>query len=130
MSTFDLFAVLSQLRFEIESKIREELSGPLNAGKQILYDVATPIRLNIAGDSQECNLEFLAGGSVLLHTGLASSPDVTVKGDSSSLEAVITQRSSRLFAEAEQGGKVVVTADTWKGEQVMQKVKELLRSNP
>jgi hypothetical protein len=89
-----------------------------------------PLYLNITGDSQECNLEFLAGGNVQLHKGLASSPDVTVKGDLESLRDVILQRSSRLFEEAERSKRVVVTCHSWKGQQAMQKVRELLSSNP
>jgi hypothetical protein len=89
-----------------------------------------PLHLNITGDSQECNLEFLAGGEVQLHTGLASSPDVTVKGDLTSLRDVILQRSSRLFEEAERSKRIVVTCHSWKGEQAMKKVRDLLSSNP
>jgi len=130
MSMADLSAILSQLRAEIESRIREELSGYSNAGKRILYDMVTPIYLNIIGDSQECNLEFLAGGSVQLRTGLSTNPDVTVKGEMASLRDAVLQRSSSAFNEAERDGRIVVTGHTWKGQQAIQKVKELLTSNP
>jgi hypothetical protein len=130
MSTTNLTAILSQLRAEIESRIREEISGPLNTGKRFLYDAVMPIRLNIIGDSQECNLEFLPGGNVQLHSGLASNPDVSVKGDLANLSDVILQRSGRLFDEAKRSGRIVVTSHSWKGEQAMQKVRELLSSNP
>jgi len=89
-----------------------------------------PIHLNITGDSQECNLEFLPGGNVKLNSGLASNPDVSLKGDLSSLSEVIVQRSSRLFEEAEQSGKIVITSHSWKGEQAIQRVRELLSGNP
>lgn len=65
-----------------------------------------------------------------MHTGLASSPDVTVRGDLASLRGVIVQRSSRLFEEAERSKRIVVTCHSWKGQQAMQKVRELLSSNP
>jgi hypothetical protein len=106
-----------------------ELSGPLSAGKQILYDMVTPIYLNITGDSQECNLEFLAGGRVQLHAGLNSKPDVTAKGDLASLREVILQRSDRVFEEAERSGKITVTGHTWKGQQAIQRVREFLNSD-
>ena len=130
MSTTDLTTILLQLRAEIESRIREEISGPLNAGKRFLYDAVMPIRLNIIGDSQECNLEFLPRGNVQLHTGLASNPDVTVKGDLASLRNAILKHSALVFEEAEQSGRIVVISHTWKGEQAMRKVRELLGSNP
>jgi hypothetical protein len=130
MSTTDLTTLLLQLRAEIESRIREEISGPLNAGKRFLYDTVMPIHLNIIGDSQECNLEFLSGGNVQLHTGLASNPDVTVKGDLTSLRDAILQRSASVFEDAEQSGRIVVASHTWKGEQAMRKVRDLLGSNP
>jgi hypothetical protein len=130
MSMADFSEILSQLRGEIESRLREEFSGPSNAGKRILYDMATPIYLNTVGDSQEFNLEFLAGGSVQLHTGLSPNPDVTVKGDLASLSDAVLQRSSQAFQEAEQKGRIVVTGHTWKGQQAMKKVRELLTSNP
>lgn len=130
MSTTDLGALLSQLRAEVESRIKEEISGPMNVGKRFLYDSVMPIHLNITADSQECNLEFLASGNLQLHTGLSANPDVTVKGDLASLRYAILQRSSRVFEEAERNGKIVVTGHSWKGQQAMQKVRELLSSNP
>jgi hypothetical protein len=99
MSMADLSAILSQLRAEIESRIREEFSGSSNAGKRILYDMVTPIY-------------------------------VTVKGDLASLRNAVLQRSSRAFKEAERDGRIVVTGHTWKGQQAIQKVRELLTSNP
>jgi hypothetical protein len=129
MSATDLALLLAPLCAEAESKIKAEISGPLNVGKWFLYDSVTPIHLNITGDSQECNLEFLPGGNVQLHTSLASNPDVTVRGDLASLRNVILQRSSRLFDEAERSGRIVVTGDSRKGQQAMQKVREFLSSN-
>jgi hypothetical protein len=126
----DLFSILAPLRDQAENTIKQEISGPTSFGKRFLYDTVMPLYLNITGDSQECNLEFLAGGNVQLHTGLASSPDVTVKGDLESLRDVILQRSSRLFEEAERSKSIVVTCHSWKGQQAMQKVRELLSSNP
>jgi hypothetical protein len=126
----DLFSILTPLRDQAESKIKQEISVPSNFGKRFLYDAVMPLHLNVAGNSQECNLEFLAGGNVQLHTGLASSPDVTVKGDLASLRDVILQRSSRLFEEAERSKRIVVTCHSWKGQQAMQRVRELLSSNP
>lgn len=126
MSTLDLVSLLSSLRPQIENGIRKELSGPLNVGKRFIYDSITPIHLNIVGDSQECNLEFLAGGEVQLHTGMDSDPDVTVKGDLPSLRKAILQKNSSVFEEAERTGKIVVTCHTWKGQQAMQKVRQLL----
>ena len=125
-SMADLSATLSQLRAEIENRIREELSGPSNVGKRILFDMVTPIYLNMIGDSQECNLEFLAGGSVQLRTGSSSNPDVTVKGDLASFRDAVLQRSSRAFIEGERDGRIVVTGHTWKGQQAIKKVRELL----
>jgi len=130
VSTTELFSLLASLREEAESKIKEEISGPLNVGKRFLYDAVTPIHLNITGDSQECNLEFLPGGNVKLNSGLAFSPDVSLKGDLSSLSEVIVQRSSRLFEEAEQSGKIVIISHSWKGEQAVQRIRELLSGNP
>jgi hypothetical protein len=130
MSMADFSGILFQLRAEIEIRLRKELSGPSNAGKRILYDMATPIYLNTIGDSQEFNLGFLAGGAVQLNTGLSSNPDVTVKGDVASLSDAFLQRSSQAFQEAEREGRIVVTGHTWKGQQAMKKVRELLASNP
>jgi hypothetical protein len=130
LSTTDLFSILTPLRDQAENAIKQEISGPTNFGKRFIYDTVMPLYLNITGDSQECNLGFLAGGNVQLHKGLASSPDVTVKGDLESLTDVILQRSSRLFEEAERSKRVVVTCHSWKGQQAMQKVRELLSSNP
>jgi hypothetical protein len=126
----DLFSILAPLRDQSESKIKQEISGPTNFGKRFLYDSVMPLYLNVGGASQECNLEFLAGGNVQLHTGFASNPDVTVEGDLVSLRDVIVQRSSRLFEEAERNKRIVVTCHSWKGQQAMQRVRELLSSNP
>lgn len=126
----DLFSLLSPLRDQAESRIKEEISGPSNFGKRFLYDSVMPLHLNITGDSQECNLEFLAGGNVQLHTGLAANPDVSMKGDLTSLKDVILHRSSREFEDAEKKRKIVVTAHTWKGQRAMEKVRDLLASNP
>jgi hypothetical protein len=130
MSAIDLVSLLSSLRAEVESRIREEISGPLNAGKRFIYDAVMPLRLNITGDSQKCSLEFLPGGFVQLHVGLASNPDVSVRGDSASLADVILQRSKQAFEEAERNGKVVAISHTWKGGQAIRKVRELLSSTP
>jgi hypothetical protein len=126
----DLSSILASLREEAESKIKGEISGPLNVGKRFLYDAVMPIHLNITGDSQECNLEFLPGGNVRLNSGLVSNPDVSLKAALPSLSDVIVQRSSRLFEEAEQSGKIVITSHSWKGEQAIQRVRELLSGNP
>ena len=125
-----MVSLLEPLRVQAERRIKEEISGPSNFGKRFLYDTVMPLYLNITGGSQECNLEFLAGGDVQLHVGLVPSPDVTVRGDLASLRSVVLQRSSRVFEEAERSGKVVVIGHTWKGQQAMRKVRELLMSNP
>ena len=130
MSAIDLVSLLSSLRSEVESRIREEISGPSNAGKRFIYDAVMPLRLNITSDSEKCRFEFLPGGFVQLHVGLASNPDVSVRGDSVSLADVILQRSKRAFEEAERNGKIVATSHTWKGRQAMRKVRELLSSDP
>jgi hypothetical protein len=130
MSAIDLVSLLSSLRAEVESRIRKEISGPLNAGKRFIYDAVMPIRLNIIGDSQKCSLEFLPGGFVQLHVDLASNPDVSVRGDSASLARVILQRSKQVFEEAERNGKIVAISHTWKGEQAIRKVRELLSLTP
>ena len=128
MSATDLVSLLSSLRAEVESRIIEEISGPLNAGKRFIYDTVTPIRLNITGDSQKCNLEFLSGGIVRLSVGLVANPDVSVTGDSASLAHVILRRSKHAFEDAERNGKIVAISHTWKGEQMMRRVRELLSS--
>jgi hypothetical protein len=128
MSAIDLVSLLSSLRAEVESRIRDEISGPLNAGKRFIYDAVTPIRLNITSESQKCNLEFLPGGFVHLNVGLVASPDVSVTGDSTSLAQVILRRSKQAFEEAERNGKIVVITHTWKGGQVLRRVRELLSS--
>jgi hypothetical protein len=130
MSEIDLISILELLRAEVESRIREEISGPLNVGKRFIYDFVMPLHLNITGDSQECSLEFLPGGGVQLHSSPASDPDVSVRGDLASLRDVILQRSSQAFEGAEKSGKIVVESHTWKGQQAVQKVRELLASNP
>ena len=130
MSAIDLVSLLSSFRAEVESKIREWISGPLNAGKRFIYDAVMPIRLNITSDSQKCNLEFLPGGYVQLHEGLAANPDVSVRGDSASLADVILRRSKQAFEEAERNGKIIAASHTWKGEQAMRRVRELLSSTP
>jgi hypothetical protein len=130
MSDIDLISLLSPLRAEVESKIREQISGPLNAGKRFIYDTVTPIRLNITSDSQKCSLEFLPGGLVQLHVGLVSNPDVSVKGDAASLANAVLKRSKEAFEEAERNGKIVAVNHTWKGEQAMRRVRELLSSTP
>jgi hypothetical protein len=128
VSTIDLVPLLSSLRAEVESRIREEISGPSNTGKRFIYDAVTPIRLNITSDSQRCNLEFLPGGFVHLNEGLVASPDVSVSGDSTILAEVILRRSKRAFEEAERNGKIIVTSHTWKGGQAIRRVRELLSS--
>jgi hypothetical protein len=128
VSATDLVSLLSSLRVEVESRIREEISGPLNAGKRFIYDAVTPVRLNITGDSQKCNIEFLPGGFVHLSVGLVANPDVSVTGDSASLAGVILRRSKQAFEEAERNGKIVAISHTWKGEQAMRRVRELLSS--
>lgn len=130
MSATNLASLLEPLRTEAERKIKEQLSGPKGLGMKFIYDTMMPINLNITGGDQECYLEFLAGGNVQLHSGLAGSPDVSVKGDLESLRNVILQRSSRLFEEAERSVRIVATAHSWKGQQAMQKVREILTSNP
>jgi hypothetical protein len=130
MSVTDLSSLLASLRQEAESKITSEISGPLNMGKRFLYDAVMPIHLNISSESQDCNLKFLPGGRVELHQGLASDPDISLKGDLSTLTDIIIQRSSSLFEKVEQEGKIVVVSQSWKGEQAMQKVRELLSANP
>jgi hypothetical protein len=129
MSATDLFSVLSPLRAQVESKIREELSGPLNAGKRFIYDSIMPLYLNVTGDSQEYNLEFLPGGIVKLNSGLAANPDATVNGELASLRDAIIKKSSSAFEEAEKNGKIIVKAQTWKGQEAMRRVRELLSSN-
>jgi hypothetical protein len=130
MSASDLFSLLSPLRAEVESKIREWVSGPLNAGRRFIYDAVTPIHLNITSGSENCNLEFLPGAVVQLHVGLTANPDVSVRGDTASLTKVILRRSKQAFEEAERNGKIVATSYTWKGEQAMRRVRELLSSTP
>jgi hypothetical protein len=126
----DLFSILAPLRDQAENRIKQEILGPSNIGKRFLYDSVMPLHLNVTGDSQECNLGFLAGGNVQLHIGLALNPDVTVKGDLASLRDVIFQRSSRLFEEAERGKRIVVIGHSWKGQQAVERIRELLSSNP
>jgi hypothetical protein len=128
MNSTDFAVLLSELRNEVQDRIKGEISGSQNAGKRFLYDMITPIRLNIRADSQEYHLEFLPGGQVQLHNHLASNPDVTVKGELESLRDSILQRSSRVFEEAERSGRIAVTSQSWKGQQAMQKVKELFKS--
>jgi hypothetical protein len=130
MSATDLATILESLRAEAERKIKEEISGPQNMGRRFLYDTVMPIHLNITGGSQEYNLEFLAGGNVQLHTGLATNPDVSVQGDQVSLTDVILQRSSHLFDEAERSGRINAKSHSWKGQQALKRVRDLLSSHP
>jgi hypothetical protein len=129
MSTTDLATILEPLRAEAERKIKEEISGPQNMGRRFLYDTVMPIHLNVTGGSQEYNLEFLAGGSVQLHTGLAPNPDVSVQGDLATLTNVILKRSRHLFDEAERSGRIIATSHSWKGQQAMKRVKDLLSAH-
>ncbi len=126
----DLSSLLVTLGQEAESKIKSEISGPLNVARRFLYDAMMPLHLNITGESDEYSLEFIAGGNVELHHGPALHPDISLKGDASTISSVLIKRSSHLFNEAEQEGKVTVTTHTWKGEQALQKVRELLSAAP
>lgn len=130
MNAQDLASLLEPLRTLAETRIKQELSGPLNLGKRFLYDSIMPLHVNITADSQECCLEFLQGGNILLHPSSLSGPDVTVKGDFETLRNALIQRSSSVFEEAERNGKISVAGHTWKGQQAMEKVRELLGSNP
>ena len=130
MSDSDLASFLEPLRAEAESKIKEELSGPLNLGKRFLYDAIMPLRVNISADSQECCLDFLSEGNIRLNCALAVSPDVTVKGELETIRTLMIRRSTRMFEEAERNGEISITSHTWKGQQAVQKVRELLGSKP
>ena len=130
ISAQDLASVLEPLRAQAETRIKQELFGPLNLGKKFLYDSIMPLHVNITADSQECCLEFLQGGNIELHHASLPSPDVTVKGDFETLRNVLVERSSSAFEEAERNGKISVAGRTWKGQQAMEKVRELLGSNP
>lgn len=130
MNSQDLASLLDPLRALAESRIKQELSGPLNIGKRFLYDTIMPLHVNIAAGSQNCCLKFLPGGNIQLRRVSAPNPDVSVKADFETLRSVIVQRSSRVFEAAERNGEVSVAGHTWKGQQAMQKVRELLGSNP
>ena len=129
MNESDLSIFLEGLRAEAETKIKNELSGPLSLGKRLLYDVIMPLHVNITADPQECRLEFLPGGSIRLNRILAVSPDVTVKGELETIRTLIIHRSARMFEVAERNGEISVTSHTWKGRQAVQKVRELLGSS-
>jgi len=130
MNAQDLSSILEPLRAQAESRIKQELSGSFNLGKRFLYDSIMPLHVNITADSQQCCLEFLPGGSVQLKRVSAPNPDVSVKGEFEILRNVVVQRSSRMFEDAERDGRISVAGHTWKGQQAMQKVRELLGSNP
>ena len=129
MNAQDLASVLEPLRAQAETRIKQELSSPFNLGKKFLYDTIMPLHVNITADSQECCLEFLQGGNIELHHSSLPGPDVTVKGDFETLRNALIQRSSSVFEEAERNGKLSVASHTWKGQQAVEKVRELLGSN-
>jgi len=124
----DLASLIEPLRTEAENKIKRELSGPLNVGKRLLYNAIMPLHVNITSESHQCCLEFLAEGNIRLKRNLDVNPDVIVVGEMETIRSLTIHGSTKMFEESERKGEISITSHTWKGEQAIQKVRDLLKS--
>jgi len=126
----ELVSLLEPICAQLEDKIRKEISGPFNLPKKLVYDRIMPLRVNVSTPSESSYFELLSGGRVQLHQGSAAESDATISADLAVLKELIVRQSKSFFEDAEKSGKILVKAQTWKGEQAVTQVRQLFSKMP
>lgn len=125
-----LASLLNPLCIQLEQKIKKEISGTFNLPKKMVYDRVMPLRVNVTAAAETCYFELLPGGSVQLHQGSTLEPDVTIRADPAVLKELILRQSKTFFENAEKQGAISVTANSWKGEQAVNQVRQAFSTMP
>lgn len=120
-----LYDVLKEIGVETESKVKRELSGPSGAIKTLFYNLITPLVLDFQTEEECYHFIIQKGGSVSLRRGLHSNPDVKVSGEHAELLYLFQNRDKERFTLAERTRKITIIPRTFKGRQVIMKLRDL-----
>lgn len=107
--------VLSQVRTQLEEKIKRELSGMKGFVAKPIYNSFMPLHLEMLTDPEAFELLFLKDGNVQLTHGQGSNPDVRIESDAQTLRKLFQSPDAELFKNLEEKKRITITALTKKG---------------
>ena len=121
----ELYILLKDIGCEAQKKVKEELSGPTGGIKALVYNLITPMVLNFQTELETYHFLFHKGGSVSLHEGLHTNPDVTLACDQAELLCILRDHDRKRFEMDERVGKIKIITRSLKGKQAVMKLREL-----
>lgn len=118
-----LYNMLKEIGIEAERKVKSELSGSSGKLRALLYDILMPLVLNFQTEEESYHFIFQKGGTVSLHSGLHTNPDVKIYGEHAELLYLLQNRDKGGFKHAERTRRIKVIARTFKGMQAVAKLR-------
>lgn len=107
--------VLSQVRTQLEEKIKRELSGMKGIVAKPIYNSFMPLHLEMLTEPEAFELVFLQDGNVELQHGRSSNPDLRIESDVQTLRNLFQSPDPELFKNLEEKKRITITALTKKG---------------
>jgi hypothetical protein len=107
--------VLSQVRIQLETKVKRQLSGLQGFVVKPIYNSLMPLHVEILTDPEAFALVFLNDGDIELKHGQSSNPDVRIESDAQTLGNLFQTPGAELFNDLEKQNRIRITALTKKG---------------
>jgi hypothetical protein len=107
--------VLSQVRIQLEAKVKRQLSGLQGFVVKPIYNSLMPLHVEILTDPEAFVLVFLNDGDIELKHGQSSNPDVRIESDAQTLGNLFQTPGAELFNDLEKQNRIRITAITKKG---------------
>ena len=107
--------LLSQVRSQLEEKIKRQLSGLKGFVAKPIYNSLMPLHVEMLTDPETFELIFLNDGDIELRRGQSSNPDVRMESDAQTLGNLFQDPSAELFKDMEKQNRIRITALTKNG---------------
>lgn len=107
--------LLSQVRSQLEERIKRQLSGLKGFVAKPIYNSLMPLHVEMLTDPETFELVFLNDGDIELRRGQSSNPDVRIESDAQTLGNLFQDPSAELFKDMEKQNRIRITALTKNG---------------
>ena len=107
--------VLSQVRTQLEEKIKRQLFGLQGIVVKPLYNSLMPMHVEILTDPEAFELVLLSDGFIELKPGQSSAPDLRIESDAEMLRNLFENPDVDRFKDLEKQSRITITALTRKG---------------
>ena len=117
---------LSQVRMQLEAKIKRQLSGLQGFVVKPIYNSLMPLHVEMLTDPEAFELVFLNDGDIELKRDQSSNPDVRIESDAPTLRNLFQNPGAELFKDLEKQNRIRITALTKKGRDVESYIRRYL----